>query len=255
MNRICRNFMNGTCKRDPKSCRYVHDRKLCRNYYKGNCHHGDNCRFNHFVTLVRIRNTENYKPRTRNPDMRILVNRQPETQADVVIITDLFTSDEGTYYMSEILNQMRNKTTVWKSWHGDNHLIADDSLDWKSGCSAFNEVINRIEKYFHMTTKATRLNWYKTGNDFKPYHHDASAVKPDKARRQNITVGVNFGADRIISFEHAQSKTVVDIPLKNGDVYAFMRDVNVEWRHGVPQGKTHGERISIIDWGWRPNFN
>ena len=45
------------------------------------------------------------------------------------------------------------------------------------------------------------------------------------------------------------------MPLPNGSMYAFGRDVNVEWRHGVvplpqEQVQTRGGRISIIAWGW-----
>ena len=39
----------------------------------------------------------------------------------------------------------------------------------------------------------------------------------------------------------------------NGDgyVYTFGKDVNIEWRHGIPQVKEFNEkgRISIIAWG------
>ena len=33
-----------------------------------------------------------------------------------------------------------------------------------------------------MDIKATRFNWYKDNQQWKPYHHDAAAVKPDKAQ-------------------------------------------------------------------------
>ena len=52
-----------------------------------------------------------------------------------------------------------------------------------------------------MTPSSTRINYYKTNNDFKPYHHDAAAFNPEKAKYQNITVGVSFGCTREISFE------------------------------------------------------
>ena len=57
--------------------------------------------------------------------------------------------------------------------------------------------------------KATRLNWYRDSNEWKPFHHDAAAVKPDKAKTQNFTVAVSFGMERDAAFEHAQTKTVI----------------------------------------------
>ena len=34
----------------------------------------------------------------------------------------------------------------------------------------------------------------------KPYHHDAAAIKEDKARTQNITVGVSFEKHAMLPF-------------------------------------------------------
>ena len=52
---------------------------------------------------------------------------------------------------------------------------------------------------------------------------------------------------------HAKTKQTIDIPLDNDSLYAFSKDINIEWRHGIPQitpdkYKNEG-RISIIAWG------
>ena len=59
----------------------------------------------------------------------------------------------------------------------------------------FYELIRSISKnhkfvqditYFHpillnsMHVEATRLNWYRDSSEWKPFHHDAAALKPDK---------------------------------------------------------------------------
>jgi hypothetical protein len=41
-----------------------------------------------------------------------------------------------------------------------------------------------------MDIKATRFNWYRNSDHWKPFHHDAAAVKPEKALTQNFTVAV-----------------------------------------------------------------
>ena len=46
--------------------------------------------------------------------------------------------------------------------------------------------------------QATRFNWYRNTSEWKPFHHDAAAMKPDKARTQNFTVAVSFGCERWI---------------------------------------------------------
>jgi hypothetical protein len=121
------------------------------------------------------------------------------------------------------------ETLAW-----DTHYIADDHIEWKSKCPTFTAIINKIKEYFQMDIKATRLNWYKDSTEFKPYHHDAAAVDPAKAKTQNFTLGVSFGATHTASFQHAKTRTVIDFPLTNGMTYCFSKDTNIEWRHGIP---------------------
>ncbi len=44
------------------------------------------------------------------------------------------------------------------------------------------------------------------------------------------------------------------IPLPNGSVYCFGKEVNVKWRHGIlqlpPEQQSNDGRISVIAWGW-----
>ena len=215
------------------------------------------------------KNTESFVPSHRPSDMRILTSLNLDkfdseiSSRDVVLIQGLFKNQTNLY--DRLLQEMKDtgldQNRLWKSWHGDSHLIADDKMSWKRDCPTFNLVINKIKTYFGMDVKATRFNWYQNSNEWKPFHHDAAAVKKDKAKTQNFTVGVSFGATREVAFEHAahknsEQRTVVEFPLVDGTVYAFSRDVNVEWKHGIPQIKpgsrrqTDQGRISIIAWGW-----
>ena len=40
-------------------------------------------------------------------------------------------------------------------------------------------------------------------------------------------------------------KSKIRIPLKNGQCYAFTRDINTIWRHGVPQLKNNTQNTQI----------
>ena len=65
-------------------------------------------------------------------------------------------------------------------WHGDSHLIADDKRmggRWKKASPSFQKVVARMEEYFGIKIQATRFNHYRDASDWKPYHHDAAAVK------------------------------------------------------------------------------
>jgi hypothetical protein len=160
--------------------------------------------------------------------------------------------------LQEIRRSGVNENDLFKLWHGDSHLIADDhtKIDWKKKCPLFMKVIDRIKNYFKMDVKATRFNLYRDGSDWKPLHFDSAAIDPQKAKTQNTTIGVSFGRTRSARFEHATTKTSVDLELENGVVYGFGSAFNREWRHGITQLKKEERelddsgRISIICWGW-----
>lgn len=210
------------------------------------------------------KNTESFTPDHTAPAMRLVVDMGAERCStklqvrDVTIHPNLFNrpGDEGFYakLVSEIEGCGVPEEKLLKSWHGDSHWIADDKTGWKKGCPTFLEVIARIQHYFRMDIKATRFNWYKDTSEWKPFHHDAAAVKPDKAKTQNFTVAVSFGATRDVAFEEVGSKTVISVPCPDRSVYCFTRDVNIMWKHGIlqvpPEQQTNDGRISVIAWGW-----
>jgi len=185
-------------------------------------------------------------------------NRRYGTR-DVVVASDIFCqSDDLTIYnrlLDEIEHSGVDIQRLWQLWHGDSHVIADDHLgQWKEKCPTFSWVVEKMASYFDMDVKATRLNWYRDSTEWKPFHHDAAAMKEKFARSQNFTLAVSFGAERDAAFEHAQTKTIISMPQPNGSVYTFGRDVNIIWRHGIPQlppeKQSDEGRISIIAWGW-----
>lgn len=169
---------------------------------------------------------------------------------DVIIVHDLFDKSEDLY--TKLYGEVTNSETfLFKLWHGDTHYIVDDKLNWKDTCPTFNKVLQRIKEYFNVEIKATRFNYYKDTNQWKPFHHDAAALKEDKAKEQNITIAVSFGATRDVAFEHAKHRTKISMPIGDRQAYVFNKDVNIEWRHGILQEKTNREegRISVIVWG------
>jgi hypothetical protein len=259
---------------------------ICRSVTEGTvCKYGDQCKFSHVadqqpnkqprntrhnVKDKKVKNTENFKPSHVPADIRLLVENASnqsvtklnlQTQ-DVIVVTDLFGKDEELTIYKKLLEEMAetgiDSEKLWKLWHGDTHYIADDHLNYKDKVPTFMMVINRIKDYFNMDIKATRFNLYQN-DQWKPFHHDASAIDPEKAKIQNFTVGVSFGAPREIAFEDAinppRHRRVISIVLPNATTYAFTRDINVNWKHGVPQlppnkrDDTAG-RISIIAWGY-----
>jgi hypothetical protein len=139
------------------------------------------------------------------------------------MVNDLFGDPNDLTIYHKLLDEMENSGVdvqrLWQLWHGDSHLIADDKKAWKDKCPTFHNVVETMSNYFNMDVKATRFNWYRDSSEWKPFHHDAAAIKEKYARTQNFTVGVSFGAERDAAFEHAQVK--IGCPHSKCIFYAF----------------------------------
>ena len=213
----------------------------------------------------RPKNTENFKPDHSDPHMCVKIGNSNNStygeklnKNDVVLVNDFLNQETNNYYYDKLLNEIKecekDNEELWKLWHGDTHLIADDHISWKENVPTFQEVVSKIEEYFNFDTKSTRFNWYKNTNDWKPFHHDAAAIKPHIAEKQNTTIAISFGYTRDVAFQFNDNKCVVNFPLKDNSVYVFGNEVNKKWKHGIPQISedkySENGRISIILWGW-----
>ena len=196
----------------------------------------------------------------RPVDMRLLTELSSKRMGmamsarDVVLAPNIF-ADFKPLEIYKKLNmeiQASGVDDLMQLWHGDSHYIANDRTRWKRYCPTFSMVIDRLADFFDMRVEATRLNWYKDTAQWKPFHHDAAALKEEKAQVQNFTVAVSFGATRDAAFEEVKSKTVLSMPQPDGWTYCFARDVNILWKHGILQEKTIKQegRISVIAWGY-----
>lgn len=107
-------------------------------------------------------------------------------------------------------------------------------------------LLKQVADHFGVTIIETRLNYYKNGNDWKPYHHDSHAFRDNV--RENFTIGISLGGGRELSFLHEESGNKFSFPQNNGDVFAFDKEINKAFMHGVPKSKSKESRISIIAW-------
>ncbi|KDO30740.1 hypothetical protein SPRG_04641 [Saprolegnia parasitica CBS 223.65] len=211
------------------------------------------------------RNTESFDPASTlvRPAMRIIVGPKkpvfdkPLKHDDVVVVPDFFCAEDDWSIYYKLIEEMRAAQSSgaakseWIPWAEGCHLISQNP----TGSPTYEMVLRRASEYFNMKagSQGTRFNWYRDSSDWKPFHHDSAAYNPGRARTQNITVGVSFGAERELAFLHAQNGSRIYFPQCNGMLFAFGRDVNINWKHGVnalaPQVFCGKGRISIILWG------
>jgi hypothetical protein len=203
--KICKFFLKGECNHG-ESCKFIHDKEICKNYFfEGKCKRGDKCKFKHNKTINnnnnknrRPRNTENFEPCHKPADLNILIGKPNDelfyldnyTANDIIIVPNFIKELNSNDTYNKLLNEIKesgvNENELWKLWHGNNHLIADDHLPWKDKSPVFNRIIDQISKYFKMNIKSTRFNWYKDSTDWKPFHHDAAAVKEHIAKKEEF---------------------------------------------------------------------
>jgi len=120
----------------------------------------------------------------------------------------------------------------------------------------FRKIVNRMAEYFDIEIYHTRLNFYKDGSDWKPFHHDSHAYC-NKSLREDFTIGASFGASRELAILHDKTEQTFRFPQNNGDIFAFTSKVNQLFQHGIPKSNKIdiGPRFSIIVWGRRKTLN
>jgi hypothetical protein len=213
----------------------------------------------------------------RAVDLRIVYDLNSEqlntklTDRDLLLVPNVFSDFNKLELYNNLVNEIKlceiSQPELLKMWHGNDkidgtHLIADDKLGWKNHAPTFNFILDRLQYYFNVDIKATRFNWYKDTNQWKPFHFDAAAFDPQKRKNQNITIALSFGCTRSIALEFAEknnnnTQTTISIPISDGEIYAFTNTTNDIWRHGILQENKFKDegRISIIIWGWTDYVN
>jgi len=202
------------------------------------------------------------------PAMRIVTVRdageiQDISHDDVIIIPNFMCEEADWSMYYKLLEEVREsqakdeKDAKWESWHEGAHLLTKNP----NSSDAFHQVLDKICHYFAIangnghggTSMGTRFNWYRDGSDWKPFHHDLAGYSTNRAKYQNCTVGISFGASRELAFQHAKTGELIYFPQTNGMLFFFGRDVNIRWQHGLnalPAEEQGGKgRISIILWG------
>ena len=156
-----------------------------------------------------------------------------------IYLQNYFCKNDDYTIVNELKKEIQSQNPV--NW--SKHLKYENPEFSKT----FNKIIDDMAKHFNVKIIQTRLNYYHDENNWKPFHHDSHAYGN---KEENFTMGASFGATRELTFIHEQSGNKFSFPQNNGDIFAFNKEINQKFMHGVPKIKTKtGERFSIIAWG------
>jgi len=113
----------------------------------------------------------------------------------------------------------------------------------------FNAIVKRMTDHFFVKPVEARLNYFRNGEDWKPFHHDSHIYSREAQMQENFTVGISFGAIRDFALLEKQSGIEFMIQCKSGDLFAFDSRFNQSVQHGVkPSDPNSGGRISLVAW-------
>ena len=179
-------------------------------------------------------------------DARLLSDAEKCLEGDCVYAPGLLAGDAfGTALrLAEELSRHASGGVV--SW--SRHLKHESP----SFSRTFSSVVAQLSREFDVDVFATRLNFYRDGSDWKPFHRDSHAYCGDA--KEDFTMGASFGDARDLAFRHGAGGYEFSFPQRDGDVFAFGSSTNEAFLHGIPKlrsKKLGGPRFSIIAWGRR----
>ena len=89
-----------------------------------------------------------------------------------------------------------------------------------------------------------------TGEGGPPRENKTLEAEAESSSAHNVTIGVSFGATRLLSLRHLQSGAEFGFEQHDGDLFAFTTPVNSAFQHGILADRIRGgARISVIFWG------
>ena len=160
----------------------------------------------------------------------------------------VFTPAEAAHYFDRLM-----ETIAWKNdeaiifgkkiitkrkvaWYGDSNFAYTYSnttryaLGWTK---ELLEIKQLAEKLTGVIYNSCLINLYHSGEEGVAWHSD-----DEKALGKITTIAsISFGAERIFSFKHKQTKETRSIILSAGSLLVMKEDTQQHWLHCIPKTK------------------
>lgn len=174
-----------------------------------------------------------------------------------------YACSEADFSLMERIQSELPEDKAFAEWNGTRHLgMQFEGLEARhlhaTASPLVRSVVAKLEEAFGIEASASRLNIYRSDEDYKTLHADRGR---DANGVPQITVGLSLGHTRELALVHWQTGLTIALPCPNGSVFAFTPELNCKFLHGVPKvdksklvPSCHAVsqpsvRMSIIVWG------
>eukprot|EP01063_Lacrimia_lanifica_P000795 TRINITY_DN1039_c0_g2_i1.p1 TRINITY_DN1039_c0_g2~~TRINITY_DN1039_c0_g2_i1.p1 ORF type:complete len:300 (+),score=121.51 TRINITY_DN1039_c0_g2_i1:46-900(+) len=178
-------------------------------------------------------------------------------QGSAIYLPEFVGEVEGEALLKQLTDELLEEV---RRTEGRDVSLEDTGVAWSQHLKhedptfseTFQFIVAKLAKHFDCAPFATRLNIYRDGTDWKPFHHDSHAYHKASGGKEDFTMGFSLGATRTLEFLHCKTDVKFGFPQGSGACFAFTSDANKEFQHGVPRAQgACGLRVSIIAWGRR----
>ncbi len=122
------------------------------------------------------------------------------------------------------------------AWYGDSDYaytysnVTKQALPWTKELLDLKKVVEGISK---TTFNSCLLNLYHNGAEGMAWHSDDEK----SLSRDTMIASLSFGAERIFSFKHKQTKQKVSVLLESGSLLVMKGATQTNWLHRLPPTK------------------
>jgi alkylated DNA repair dioxygenase AlkB len=173
-------------------------------------------------------------------------HKLPMIDADVVLYSDFFDSEECDRIFAELQNTIHWRQDKIKlfgkeydqprlvAWYGDagkTYTYSNISMAAIAWTPTLIEIRDRIHQVTEVRFNSVLINYYRHGRDSMSWHSDDEA----ELGRNPAIASVSFGAERVFHFRHRAKPEKMKVPLPNGSLLMMQGETQHFWQHQIPK--------------------
>lgn len=158
---------------------------------------------------------------------KIMTPDRADRYTDLLLQTIPWKNDDAIIFGKHIITKRK------VAWYGSKNYAYTYSNTTKQALSWTPELLELktlVEYYTGESFNSCLLNLYHNGDEGMAWHSD-----DEKSLGRDTTIAsLSFGAERIFSFKHKQTKETVSLLLENGSLLVMKGSTQTNWLHRLP---------------------